>query len=172
MRTISMEKDYGQLVVIFFFVVLYFQIAEKAKQELLPSVLSPIGFLCTFTLTVVFFWSAAQVMKQAFHVKNFIFTLGYSLLPTLMWFTSNSLLFYFLPPPRTFSLLGKAFSIVFVSYSVSLLLWKIILFYLAIRFSSRMNFFAIVYMIILYLAVFIPYSLLLFHLRLFRIPFI
>jgi hypothetical protein len=98
--------------------------------------------------------------------------LSYSLFPTLIWFTTNSVLYRFLPPPRTISILGKAFSVLFLSFSISLLVWKLILVYLAIRFSSKLNFYNIVYIILLYLCIFIPYSLLLYHLKIFRIPFI
>jgi hypothetical protein len=41
-------------------------------------------------------------------LDSFIFTLSYSLFPTLIWFTTNSILYRFLPPPRTIiSLAGE-----------------------------------------------------------------
>lgn len=172
MRKISFEKDYMQLIIIFFFVFLYFQVASKAKQLFLPSILPPFVFIIHFYLTILFFYFISRIYNSTVKIREFIFTLSYTLLPTLLWFTTNSLLYWFLPPPRTISILGKAFSIFFISYSVSLLCWKLILFYLAIRFSSKLGFFKILYMIILYLCLFIPYSLLLYHWKIFRIPFI
>jgi hypothetical protein len=55
---------------------------------------------------------------------------------------------------------------------LSLLIWKLILEYLAIRFSSKQNFFGILTMIIYYLIWFIPYSIFLYQFKFFRIPFI
>lgn len=172
MRKISTEKDYSQIVIILFFVLLYFQVANKAKQMFFPSVLPPTFFLIHFSLTIIFFYSISHIIKSSARFRSFVFTLSYSLFPTLIWFTTNSLLYRLLPPPRTTSILGKGFSIFFISFSVSLLVWKLLLVYLAIRFSSQMNFFNIVYTIILYLCVFIPYFLLLYNFQIFRIPFI
>lgn len=172
MRKISSEKDYSQIIIIYLFVFTYFQLANKAKQLFLPSFLSPIIFLFNFSVTILFFYSISKFMKNSANLRAFFFTWSYSLFPTLIWFTTNSLLYRFLPPPRTISLLGKAFSVFFISFSISLLVWKLILVYLAIRFSSKLTFFNIVYTIILYLCLFIPYSLLLYNFQIFRIPFI
>lgn len=172
MRKISQEKDYTQLIIIMFFVFLYFQIANKAKQLFLPSIMPPLVFAIHFYLTILFFYGVSKLYNSIVKIREFIFTLTYTLLPTLIWFTSNSILYRFLPPPRSISLLGKTFSIFFISYSVSLLCWKLILFYLAIRFASKLNFFKILYMIILYLCIFIPYSVFLYNVGIFRIPFI
>lgn len=172
MRKISQEKDYTQLIIIIFFVFLYFQIANKAKQLFLPSIMPPLVFTIHFYLTILFFYGVSKLYNSTVKIREFIFTLTYTLLPTLIWFTSNSILYRFLPPPRSISLLGKTFSIFFISYSVSLLCWKLILFYLAIRFASKLNFFKILYMIILYVCIFIPYSLFLYNVGIFRIPFI
>jgi hypothetical protein len=126
-------------------------------------------FLINFFLTTCFFYLLTK-KKAAF--SSFIFTFSYSLFPTLIWFLSTSLLYVFLPPPRTFSLLGRTFSIFFIAYSLSLLIWKLILEYLAIRFSSKQNFLRIFYMIVLYLIWFLPYSVFLYYFSFFRIPFI
>lgn len=172
MRKISTESDHTQLYIIFFFVFLYFQLANKAKQLFFPSILPPLIFILHFFLTICFFYGISKLYNKSVKFKEFVFTFTYTLLPTLIWFTTNSLLYRFLPPPRTFSIPGKAFSIFFISFSVSVLCWKLILFYLAIRFSSKTKFFNILYMLLLYLCLFIPYSLLLYHLKIFRIPFI
>lgn len=172
MRRISSEKDYTQIFIIFFFVFAYFQLANKAKQLFFPAILPPTLFLIHFSITIIFLYTVSQIINSSANLRSFVFTLSYSLFPTLIWFTTNSLLYRLLPPPRTISLLGKAFSVAFISFSISLLVWKLILFYLAIRFSSKLNFYNIIYTIILYLCLLIPYSLLLYHFQIFRIPFI
>ncbi len=172
MRSIHTEKDYSQVGIIILFVFAYFQLANKAKQLFFPSLLAPAVFILQFSLTIIFLYAVSRLLNSKANLRSFIFTISYSLIPTLIWFTFNSLLYRLLPPPRTVSLPGKAFSIFFITFSISLLVWKFILVYLAIRFSAKMNFFSIMYVILLFLCVFIPYSLFLYHFHIFRIPFI
>lgn len=177
MRKISLEKDYYQLLIITVLIFLYFKFIYFLRDEIYPATLIFLIFLFNFLLTVSFFYllnkfTSLNQNKKGISFSSFIFTFSYSLFPTLIWFLSTSLLYIFLPPPRTLSLLGKGFSIFFIAYSLSLLIWKLILEYLAVRFSSKQNFLIIFYMIVLYLIWFIPYSIFLYHFKLFRIPFI
>ena len=172
MRKISFEKDYYQLLIISGLVFLYFKFIYFLRDKPYPATLIFLIFLFNFFLTVFFFYFLSKVFEKRLNWKSFVFTFSYSLFPTLIWFLSTSFLYIILPPPRTLSLLGKGFSIFFIAYSLSLLIWKLILVYLALRFSSKQNFFRILYMIVLYLIWFIPYSILLYNFKLFRIPFI
>lgn len=177
MRKISLEKDKYQPLFIIVLVFLYFKFIYFLRDKSYPATLIFLFFLFNFLLTVSFFYFMNKLFdskqkKRETSYSSFIFTFSYSLFPTLIWFLSTSLLYIFLPPPRTPSLLGKGFSIFFMAYSLSLLIWKLILVYLAVRFSSKQNFFKILYMIILYLIWFIPYSILLYNFKFFRIPFI
>jgi len=177
MRKISFEKDYYQLLVIAGLIFLYFKFIYFLREKTYPATLVFLFFILNFILTVSFFYfinkffSSNQKEKEI-TFSSYIFTFSYSLFPTLIWFLSTSLLYIFLPPPRTLSLLGKGFSIFFIAYSLSLLIWKLILEYLAVRFSAKQNFLRILYMMILYLVWFLPYSVLLYNFRFFRIPFI
>lgn len=171
-RRISSEDDFLQIGIIFFFVFLYFQFSHLLRNfSYRPSVVFLV-FVINFLLTSAFFYSFSRFFGKRISLKSLIFTFSYGLLPTLIWFIANSLFYYFLPPPRTTSLLGKTFSIIFIAFSLSVLAWKIILFYLSVRFSTKLQFYKVVFLIILYLCVFIPYSLFLYHIRLFRVPFI
>jgi len=175
MRKISMEKDYYQPAIIIGIIFIYFKFIYYLRDKLYPATLVYILFIINFLLTVAFFYLLSKLFaknKKEIRFSSFIFTFVYSLFPTLIWFLSTSILYIFLPPPRTFSLMGKGFSIFFIAYSLSLLIWKFILVYLAVRFSSKQNFFRIIFMIIFYLIWFIPYSIFLYQLKLFRIPFI
>lgn len=169
MRKISLEKDYYQLLVIAGLIFLYFKFIYFIRVKTYPATLVFLFFIFNFLLTISFFY---LLNKKKASFSSYIFTFSYSLFPTIIWFLSTSILFIFLPPPRAFSLLGKGFSILFITYSLSLLIWKFILVYLAIRFSSKQNFFKIIFMIIFYLIWFIPYSIFLYQYKLFRIPFI
>lgn len=164
LRKISLEKDWLQVLIIFMFVFLYFQLTGRNKNFLF--------FIVTFLLTIFFFFLFSRISRKDISLKSFVFTFSYSLLPTLIWFVTNSILYFSLPPPRTLSLLGRAFSIFFVAFSLSLLLWKIILVYLAIRFSSKLNFYRIIYMMVLYGCILAPYSVLMYYWQIFRVPFI
>jgi len=175
MRKISYEKDYYQPIIIISLVFIYFKFIYYLRDKIYPATLIYFLFIINVLLTVIFFYLLSKLFsnnKKEITFSSFVFTFSYSLFPTIIWFLSTSILFIFLPPPRTFSILGKGFSIFFVAYSMSLLIWKLIIGYLAIRFSSKQNFFKIIYMIILYLIWFIPYSIFLYQFKLFRIPFI
>jgi len=175
MRRISEEKDNYQPTIIIGIIFIYFKFIYYLRDKLYPATLVYILFIINFLLTVAFFYLLSKLFaknKKEIKFSSFIFTFVYSLFPTLIWFLSTSILYIFLPPPRTFSLMGKGFSIFFIAYSLSLLIWKFILVYLAVRFSSKQNFFRIIFMLILFLIWFIPYSIFLYQLKLFRIPFI
>lgn len=175
MRMISEEKEFYQPIVIIGAIFIYFKFIYYLRDKIYPAALIYFLFLFNFLLTVNFFYLLSKLLnknKKEITFLSYICTFSYSLLPTLIWFLSTSILYLFLPPPRTISLLGKSFSILFVAYSLSLLIWKLILVYLAVRFSSKQNFFRVFYTIILYLLWFIPYSIFLYQYKLFRIPFI
>lgn len=172
LRKISLDNDYTQIVIILGFVLGYFLWAGKLREFVVSPLIIFLFFLFNFVFTVCFFYYVSRLLTKNIKMISLVFTLSYSLLPTLVWFTINSLFYFLIPPPRTISILGKSFSIIFVAFSISLLIWKVILFYLAIRFSTKFNFFRTIYLIILYLCIFIPYSLLLYNFKIFRIPFI
>ena len=175
MRKISLEKDYWQILIIFFLVFLYFKLSYFLKDKPYPASFTFFTFLVNFFLTAGFFYFLSKFIKKKDSVTSFkslLFSLSYSLFPTLIWFESVSLLYLILPPPRTTSILGISFSIFFIAYSLSLLFWKLILVFLAIRFSLRLSFYQILYLWFLYLLWFIPYSILLYQAKLFRLPFI
>ena len=172
MRKISLEKDYCQTAIIFGLVFLYFKFIYFLRDETYPATLIFLIFVINFFLTIFSFYFLSKIFEDRLNWKSFVITFSYSIFPTLIWFLSTSLLYLFLPPPRTLSLLGKGFSVFFIAFSLSLLIWKLILVYLAVRFSSKQNFLRIFYMIILYLTWFIPYSIFLYYFHFFRIPFI
>lgn len=170
-RKISIESDYYQVGIIFLLIFIYFKFIYYLRSDPYPATLVFEIFIINFLLTAGFFYLISKNTENI-NLKSFIFTLSYSLFPTLIWFVSNSILYVVFPPPRFPSLLGKGFSIFFVTFSISLLVWKLIIFYLSLRFSTKSNFFRIIYLIVLYLVWFIPYSIFLYHFKIFRIPFI
>ncbi len=170
-RKISKEDDSYQIGIIFLLIFIYFKFIYYLRSDPHPATFVFIVFLINFLLTTGFFYLVSKNTEKV-NFRSFVFTFSYSLFPTLIWFISNSILYVLLPPPRTLSLLGKGFSIFFIAYSISLLVWKLILFYLSIRFSTKTNFYRIIYWMILFFVWFIPYSIFLYHFKIFRIPFI
>lgn len=171
-RKISLDKDSLQTIIILFSILIYFIISSKLRTLYYSPFIIYLVFIINFFITTAFFHFGAKIIKSKSDWLSFVLTFSYSLFPTLIWFITSSGLYYVLPPPRTLSILGKSFSILFIAFSISLLCWKIILMYLSIRFSGRLNFYRTVYLMILYLCWFIPYSVLLYNLKLFRVPFI
>jgi hypothetical protein len=171
MRKISQEDDYGQVLFILLLVLAYFYLSHQVRPGEVEPWLVYLFFLFNFFFTIFFFAfeTGASSKKE---LISLIITFSYTLLPTLIWFTTNSFFYWLIPPPRTMSLWGKGFSIFFIAFSISLLVWKLILIYLAIRFSSKHNFYRVVYSLILYLCLLLPYSLLFYQLGIFRVPFI
>lgn len=172
LRKISFEKDNVQILIIFSFAFLYFYLSSFLRKSVYGSILIFLIFIGQFLLTALFFYLITRSFDRETTLRSFIFTLTYSLFPTIIWFFSNSIFYYFLPPPRRLTLGGKFFSVFFVAFSLSLLVWKAILFFLSVRFSSRLGAYRVFYLILLYLCLFTPLSILLYQLKIFRIPFI
>lgn len=172
MRAIAKETDYTQILVIFLSVLLYYFSLDKVKDLSLPPFIQfgivVFNVLATVCVTALFNY----IYHKKIELKPFLFLFSYALLPTIIWFYLNTFLFVTLPPPRHITFLGKLFSITFITLSVSILAWKVILWYLAVRYSTKLQFYEILYITIIYLSLTIPYSMLLYHFGLFRIPFI
>ncbi|MDO8497444.1 MAG: hypothetical protein Q7S61_02765 [bacterium] len=172
MRKISMDRDTIQAILIFLCIWIYFQIADIFKKSHIHPTLVFLIFCFNFVCSIFFCYGFSRIFGQKNSIRSYMLTFSYSLLPTLVWFTVNSFLYALLPPPRQLTLMGKAFSVFFVSFSISLLVWKIILFYLALRFSTRLPFYRLVFILVLYVSIFLPYSVLLYTFKIFRVPFI
>lgn len=173
MRKIANEQDLGQSVVILSMILVYFFIADKFRiNKYSPFILFVLTIFNVLVTTFYLFFLSKLKKINKVRLVSFIITIIYTLLPTLIWFTFNTFLYLILPPPRNLTLLGKAFSIFYIGISIALLLWKIILDYLAVRFLTGFSFYRVLYIIILYVTIALPYSLLLYSLGLFRIPFI
>lgn len=163
MRKISLENDKLQLIWIALFIGLYFYLIGMGKI---------LTFLILFLCTFLFIQSVGLSLKKVARDTSILFTFGYALLPTTIWFYLSLALLYLLPPPRTQSLQGKVFSVLYVSFSLSLLLWKVILTYLAIRFSLKLGFYSTLIVLFFYILFIMTLSYFGLTLGLSRVPFI
>lgn len=168
MREIS-TKHHAGIGSIIFFVFLYFILLGQIRGK---GWLGFITGLVLLVLSVVFLSLLPGKETFVTRLHLYVRTWAHTLYPTLLWFYINLVLYVILPPPRTFSVWGIGFSVLYLTFSISLLVWKIILVYLSIRFSSRVQLYRIIYYFILYLAIFIPLWVFLYHLGISRIPFV
>lgn len=172
MRNIASERDVTQIIIIISFILLYFVGAEKIRPGSYIPVIQIIFVLLHYLGTVAFVYLFGTFMGKKIDLKNALFLFAYALIPTLAWFYVNTFLYILVPPPRTLSVLGKTFSILFITLSVSILAWKIILWYLAVRFTTKMKFYDILFISLIYLAIVTPYAMVMYVIGVFRIPFI
>jgi hypothetical protein len=126
----------------------------------------------TFCLAIILFALMGKLLKSEGSLKGLFLGWGYNLIPTLCWFWVTSLLYVILPPPRTTGFLGIAFSVVYLMFSSVILFWKIILSYLTIRFGLRFDLQKILLTWAVVLPVMFLYSIFLYRLGIFKIPFI
>lgn len=179
-RSLSQKEDnIFQTVFIFLLVIFYFIFASLLRVGVRNPFLLTVKFNTLFLGAVIGFLSLVLVIYYFGKLSggkgklNTIFTLwSFTLLPTLIWFLATSLLYIFLPPPRTLTILGKLYSIAFIAFSLSIFFWKLILFYLTLRFGHKLDFFKII-LVSLAVSLFIAlYSLVMYRWGVFRIPFI
>ena len=184
MRSIASKPDTSQAAVILIVAGIYFIYAAAIRaQTLNPLVISTssmrtlIFFLLTFASTIGFMWIIGKILQRfkladPHDLKVAYVLSSYSLIPTSVWFFITSSLYVLFPPPRYDTFLGTTFSILFIIFSCSILVWRIILWYLTIRFSLKAQFMTILLTMSLYAVWFIPYTFLMYTFRISRIPFI
>lgn len=124
----------------------------------------------TFLVVILLMWLVGLWCGGKGKLKEVASSWAFSYLPTLFWFFSTTLLYVLLPPPRTESMLGKMFTLVYLAFSLSLIFWKIILYYLTLRFSLRMNLWQIVRATMVIVPALFLYFLVLNRLGFYKIP--
>lgn len=125
-----------------------------------------------FLFMLCLFYLAGKLVGGKGSLRQ-IYTLWiFSLIPTLVWFFITSTLYLMLPPPRTISFWGKLYSVVFIAFSIAVLLWKVMLYYLTLRFSLKIDLYKITIVSTVVIPTIIIYSLLMYRWGIFRIPFL
>jgi cation transporter-like permease len=178
-RRIVNKGSLWETVYIGICLALYFLTAAMVKTSLFRPFLMTRQFfllataaIATFLLAVFLFWQVGHLFGAKENSRGFILGWAYSLVPTLVWFLMTSLLFVALPPPRTTSIPGVMFSIVYLLISATLLFWKMILAFLSLRFGLRLDLGRIIAVCAIVLPILGAYSFGMYRLGIFRIPFI
>lgn len=168
MRKISIDGTWGDAFYLFIFSFLYFFITNSVRSGV-NGILGAVGL---FMFSIVYFSILPAPGSYMERLKRMSITWSYTLLPTLLWFYSTFFFYLLIPPPRSLSSGGQLFSIFYIAFSGSLLIWKLILVYLSIRFSLRVHLFRIMYYILIYLTLSIPLWVTLYKQGVSRIPFV
>ncbi len=179
-RKLTQERSaVSQTVIITIFVILYFFFVSLARGGLEHPLVLTLKFnillltsLSGFFGMIGLIYILGKILGNSGKIKSIYVLWSYSLIPTLVWFIITSLLYLLIPPPRTLSITGKVFSVVFIAFSLAVLLWKLILFYLTVRFSLKADLKKILLITIIILPLVIIYTLISYQLKIFRIPFI
>lgn len=164
---------------IFLLVLFYFTLTSLIRSEIRNPYLLTYkfnllagAFLLGFTGFISLYYLSGIFFHKNPSLKVLTVLWSYSLLPTVFWFFLTSLLYIVVPPPRTFSLPGKIFTIFFTAASITLAIWKAILYYLTLRFGLKFDLARIIITTIFIVPLMILYSLKMYQWGIFRIPFI
>lgn len=179
-RKLAGEKaQLNQTIYVVLFIFLYFAWVATIRTGLQTPFLLTVKLnilllasLLGFTGMVGLIFISGRIVGGRGSLRQIYMLWIYTYVPTLVWFFSTSILYLFLPPPRSMSILGKLYSVVFIAFSISVLLWKIILYYLTLRFSLKLDLWRIIQVSGLILPAILIYSLLMYRWGVFRIPFI
>lgn len=179
-RRLSVEKsDLEQTVFIPLLVILYFIFVSTLRFGIRNPFFLTVKFntllfssLFGFAMMLGLFYAGGLGLNIKGKIKQIYLLWVYTLIPTLVWFFTTSILYLILPPPRTITFEGKLYSMVFIVFSMSILLWKIILYYLTLRFAFKISLFKIIQISLLVIPAVVIYSLFMYEWGIFRIPFI
>ena len=179
-RTIALRKPFAQLLFIALLIFIYLSLSTLAKESLktsplfLTKDLIKIGLVISLTYVVIsqLIYRIGKFFGGSRDFSSFMLLWAFTLLPTLSWFLITTVFYVLLPPPRTSSLRGQAFSFLFMVFSLACFLWKGILYYLALRIGLHLSAIRIGTVSMIVLPVIFLYAYLLFKLKIFGVPFI
>lgn len=179
-RTLAKNENLNfQSVFIFLLVLMYFLFASLLRVGVRNPFLLTVkfnmlilGFVIGFLGMVLFLHYIGKFAGGKSQINTIFNLYSFTLLPTTVWFLATSLLYVFLPPPRSFTIFGKLYSVFYITFSLSVLFWKLILYYLTLRFAQRLDFVKILLVSIPVSMLIGIYSLIMYHAGVFRIPFI
>ncbi len=126
----------------------------------------------SFVFTVTVLYSIARAVGGKGRFRALAIAWAYTLIPTLVWFLTTSLLYVLLPPPRTARPLGIIYSLLYLVFSATLFFWKMTLGYLALRFSLRLDLVKILLVVAITLPLLALYSLMMYRWGIFKVPFL
>lgn len=179
-RTLSQRQDLRFVPFVFVFILVYLLLAGVAKGGLrihplflTASFFKIVSGIAALYIGVIFFFIfCGRVLQAEVNIKRLINLWTFTLIPTALWFIMTPLFFIVLPPPRGFGFAGQLASSVFIALSISLLFWKIILYYLTLRFGLKISMGKILVITTFFLPLASLMSIILNRMGVFRVPFL
>lgn len=126
----------------------------------------------TYGLVIGLVWIVGKMVGGKGNLRGVMLGWTYTLIPTVCWFLATSILYMVIPPPRTDRPLGILFSLLFLLFSSVLFFWKLVLSYLTLRFSLKIDLFRIVIVFGITIPIVALYSFGMYRLGIFKIPFV
>jgi hypothetical protein len=168
-----------ELIPLAFLLACYFALSSLVKTAAFrPYVLTKqfiliaLAVLVTYIIVVLLLWGIGKLFGGKGTLRSLALAWGYTLVPTFCWFFITSILYVVFPPPRSGSPLGILFSALYLSFSIVLFFWKSMLTYLTLRFSMRLDLWRIIMVFGIVGTGMVFYSIGMYRLGIFRIPFI
>lgn len=178
-RRITHEASVLELLYIGVLLSVYFALASVVKTSAFRPFMMTATFVklasaagAGFLLLIATFWLTGLLVGSSGKLKGLVMGWAYTLIPTLSWFLATSVLYLILPPPRTTSLSGVVFSLVFLIFSAAILFWKIMFSYLTLRFGLKLEMKKILIVAAISLPIAGFYSYLMYRLGIFKVPFL
>lgn len=178
-KLVSENIDIRQTLFIPLLVILYFIFVALIRNGLHNPFLLTFQFNKLLATSVISFFVLVFLLhflgvslKGKGSIRQVYTLWSFSLIPTLVWFFTTSFLFLLFPPPRTLSIAGKLYSVFYIAFSIAVLSWKVILYYLTLRFALKLDLLRISVISAILTPVLVIYSLAMYRLGIFRIPFI
>lgn len=171
--------DPYELLPLFALIGVYFFFISPIKLHTLHPLILTLNTSRLYTITIALFMGTCLLLYVfgkrvggAPTLRSVLLTWGYSLIPTLLWFFATSIFYVLLPPPRQQTVQGWIFSVLFISFSVSLFFWKGLLYYLTLRFGLRLNLQRGIIVSLIFLPLLFVVSFLLYTAGVFKVPFV
>lgn len=145
-RRIVTHGRSGEFVYIGLLLSLYFALASIVKiasfrpflltQQFIALAMGAVSGVFCAALSIA---AVGRLFGKRAELWPILLAWAYTLVPTVTWFLATSVLYVLLPPPRTTSVPGVLFSLLFLVFSVTLLWWKVTLSYLTLRFGLKVT---------------------------------
>lgn len=178
-RDIEKRGRVGEIIYIGLLVGLYFFLSSIVKiasfHPLLLSRFALVLFVAALTgyfLIVGLLMVVGRSLGQKVKMERISILWAYTLVPTVVWFLCTSLLYIFIPPPRTTNISGVALSIVYLVVSAMIFWWKLTLSYLALRFGLKLDFSKILIVVLVSVPILILWSYIMYILGIYKVPFL
>lgn len=169
----------GQTAWIFLAIIGYFGFASLIRTGVKnPFVLTfkfnslVVAAVIGFAGMIFLIHNIGGLISKHSRIETIFILWSYTLLPTLVWFLATSVLYILFPPPRTMTFPGKLYSLVYLVFSFTIFSWKLILYYLTLRFGLRIDLWKISMMTVLITPFVVAYAIVMYKTGIFRIPFL